>query len=88
MNMNPDSFSKGQDGNNTEALQEELRMLELEEAKLDQEIVKVDSAQKHELDQLNEFGVFRDKMIKDEQRFWSKFKEYERSTSNQQDEST
>jgi hypothetical protein len=35
MNMNPDSFGKGQDGNNAEDLEEELRLLELEEAKLD-----------------------------------------------------
>ena len=82
MNMNSDSFSKGQDSNNDAALEEELRLLELEEAKLDQEIVNVDSQSKHELDQLNEFGMFRDKLIKEEQRFWSKFKEYEKSTSN------
>ena len=33
--MNSDSFSKGQDSNNDAALEEELRLLELEEAKLD-----------------------------------------------------
>jgi hypothetical protein len=35
MKMNADSFSKGHEGADVDALEEELRLLELEEAKLD-----------------------------------------------------
>ena len=42
MKMNADSFAKGHEGADLDALEEELRQLEMEEANLDKEIVEVD----------------------------------------------
>jgi predicted nuclease with TOPRIM domain len=40
------------------------------------------------MDKLNDFQTMRDKLISEEHRFWSKFKEQEKTTSTLQDESS